>query len=303
MANIITRLEISLERFAKKNLHPRLAILALRVLMYFRYVFELLLSGVGYVLHGHKYPQRIIVIAGLPKSGTTWLEEMLTEYPGFQNIHIPGMLEYGLKSGGSHDYELDPGFLNEFRFKLAVVKIHSHASRHNVNILKQANLKYVIVYRDPRDVALSYYYFVKERPWHPEHRMYKDLTVKEGLKVFGQTLLSEYVSWIDSWHAQENSPLSLEVRYEQLLLDPEGELIRVVQHLGLPVNIDSINKIIAKYSMTLPSAKDKSTLEKTHFRKGQSGGWKQYFDSDLSTLYEEKMADFLVRYGYEKFTL
>ncbi len=32
-----------------------------------------------------------------------------------------------------------------------------------------ADVKYVIMYRDLRDVAVSHYYYAKQTPWHPEY--------------------------------------------------------------------------------------------------------------------------------------
>src|SRR5262249_14199733 len=140
-------------------------------------------------------------------------------------------------------------------------------------------------YRDLRDVAVSHHYFVGQTPWHPEFNKYSGKTVQEGVAIFARELLDLHVEWIRSWRRQQGSPLCLIVTYEQMRADPNGTLLAVLDHYGIPD------------SKTLgPKLVEANTFEKlskggqdTFFRKGAVGDWANHMTPEVAKIYENAM--------------
>ena len=238
-----------------------------------------------------KYTHNILFVAGLPKSGTTWLENMLTGFPGYTIIPDPAITVHDYRFGGTHHYDIDPKYFNDLKNALALVKIHAHGSRHNIDLLHDAGIPYCIMYRDLRDAAVSYVYYVKRTPWHPEYPVYKQLDIKTGLYCFGQKLLPEWRDWVQGWLVNRDPEKSLVLRYEDLLKDSEMEFLKVAEFYDLPNA--RVKDIVERNKFT--KLRGKSSF----YRKGSSGDWRNHFDHQISDLYKSQISSFLIEHGYE----
>lgn len=269
--------------------------------IYPRYLLQRVQSRWGFLRYGAKYSHKIIFIAGLPKSGTTWLKKMLTSYPGFHEILIPKVTAYEFQNGGSHDYEMPNDIFARMNNLLAVTKMHIHGSAHNARVLNESNVKYGILYRDLRDVAVSYVFYVRKTPWHPEYQLYKDLSVVEGLELFADELLVPYKKWIQSWHKNRDRELSLEVKYENLNANTLEIMTEIADHFGLDSSEEMIERIVKRFSFENLSGGRSQGEENSDsfFRKGKSGDWKNHFTPELEEQYKKKIGGFLIEYGYE----
>lgn len=292
------------EKLAKNHLPAPLARAVKRVGVYPRYLAQRKRCRAGFLAHGDRYPQKLLFVAGLPKSGTTWLERMLSDFPGFSDLLIPDVASFELRTGGSHDYELPDNLFSRFDGLLVLTKMHVHGSPHNAALLKRANLRYAVLYRDLRDVALSYFFYVRQTPWHPEYPLYRGLALERGLERFADTLLPAYMAWVRSWRANRDPDLSLELRYEEMLAAPRETLARVAEHFRLNATPDEIDTIVDRHSFKrVAQGRDQGQQsESSFFRKGIAGDWKNQFTPRLVDLYEERMGDFLDETGYERAT-
>lgn len=291
-----------LEKLAKSTLPAPLARAAKRVAVYPRYAAQRRACREGFREHGERYPQKVLFVAGLPKSGTTWLERMLSSFPGFSDLLIPDVAAHELRTGGSHDYDLPEDIFRRFDGMLVLTKMHVHGSLHNTRLLREANLRYVVLYRDLRDVAISYFYYVRQTPWHPEFPAYRGLDLEHGLALFAETMLPAYIAWVRSWRANRDPELSLELRYEDMLGDPRGTLTRVTEHYRLAATAEEIEAIVDRHSFKrLAEGRSQGEQsESSFFRKGVAGDWKNQFTPALVNLYEARMGAFLDETGYER---
>ena len=292
----------NLEKIGKNYLSNEIALFVKKNLIsYPRYFLQIKESHDGFNQFGHLYSNKILFIAGLPKSGTSWLKKMLSEYPGYHEIMLPEANKFEINTGGSHNFELPLDTFTRFKNNLIVLKLHVHGSDNNVQLLTNSNIPFIVIYRDLRDVALSYYFYVKQTPWHPEYQYYSNLDVQAGLKYFSDSLLCDYVQWIESWEKTRNNSLSLILRYEDLLARTETELIKVVKHLGLDISESKISSIIRANSFeTLSGGRNQGReSQNSFFRKGIAGDWKNYFDEDLKKIYKENIGEFLIKFKYE----
>jgi Sulfotransferase domain len=295
MSNIFGKIEKKARGYFPSFLAPA----AKKFIAYPRYYEQLRKSKTQFSIYKNKYRQNILFVAGLPKSGTTWLEKMLGSFPGFTDVMIPEAVAYEQKNGQSHLFELPGNIFSRFNESLAVLKLHAHGSFRNFSILEKHNLRYVVLYRDLRDVAVSHVFYVQSTAYHPQHALYKRLNTKHALIHFANTLLPEFIDWVDSWHQHESSPLSYVLKYEDLLKAPYEKLTEVVNHYCINTSDDEIKTIIQKNSFeSMKGGKTSDEGENSFFRKGESGDWKNHFDVELKEIYRIALKDFNDKYGY-----
>lgn len=215
---------------------------------------------------------------------------------------IPEAVSYELETAGSHDYELPADLASRFEKSLTVLKLHAPGSPHNIDILRQHEIPYLVMYRDLRDVAVSHHFYVCRTPWHPEYPEYKELSVTEGIRRFGETLLPEFRSWICSWNANRDSELSLVLKYEDLLDDTEAHFRRVASHFGLDNAKETIREIVDAHRFeNVTGGRSRGEQDAESFaRKGIAGDWRSHFTDDLKGLYKQEIGDLLIELGYEE---
>ncbi len=280
-----------LEKYARSFVPAFIAPFSKKIIAWPRYWAQLKKCRAGYKMYKEKYQQTTLYIAGLPKSGTTWLEMMLCSYPGFSEIMLPKAVAYEQKHKESHTYNLPANTFQKFSNALVVLKLHTHGSAHNFNLLQKNKIRYIVIYRNLKDVAVSYIFYVQRTAYHPEHTLYKKLAIRDALLHFSQTLLPQYVQWVNSWHQHKNSPLSLMVQYEDLLTKPVESLSAIATHYGIKTTNEEIKKIIHKNSFQqLSSGRTQgSTDNNSFFRKGSSGDWQNYFDDEINAIFDRQL--------------
>jgi hypothetical protein len=93
----------------------------------------------------------------------------------------------------------------------------------------------VLIVRDPRDIAVSYYHFARKANSLPA-----DATIYDFTKRFIEGRIDPYGNWgenLGSWlGARRGTADFLVVRYEDLLENAESELARIADMLGLPAD-------------------------------------------------------------------
>jgi hypothetical protein len=288
------RTSTTLESLARR-LPPPLARSAKRLVVRPRYAVQARACRRGFRQFGGRYPQNVLFVAGLPKSGTTWLEEMLASFPGFGRLLIPDVASYELSHGESHDYQLPPDIFDRFRGKLVVTKMHVNGSRNNVAVLRSAGVRYVVLYRDLRDVAVSHVFYVRQTPWHAEYPVYAGRSTQECLSVFADRTLLPFAEWIRSWRRRADPEAALVVRYEDILADPHRLLARVARHFQLDAPPGLISGIVDRHAFhRLSGGRMRGEQDsRSFFRKGIAGDWRTHFSAELIDLYRERLGDYL----------
>jgi hypothetical protein len=286
---------------ARRYLPPAASRLGKRAAVHLRYRQQLRAARNGFAEHGGDYRHPIVFIAGLPKSGTTWLKKMVASYPGYQEVMIPEAASYELAAGGSHDYELPDDVFSRLGDALVVMKMHVQGSPHNASLLRQHGIPYVVLYRDLRDVAISYFFYVRQTPWHPDFRRFATIDLAEGLRRFAEFPLPEYVAWIESWRRNADSRLGMTLRYEDLLDDTAACFARIADHFGLEAAAETIDRIVEAHAFaTMSGGRGRGEEKQDSFlRKGVSGEWRARFPADVLAHYQSIIGDFLADLGYD----
>jgi len=292
----------TLENMTKRWLPPAGARLAKRMSVGMRYRSQRSACRRGFESFGDRYPQTTLFVAGLPKSGTTWVEKMIASYEGFHELMIPEVARYEMQTGGSHDYELPDDMFTRFDKALVLTKMHIGGSTHNAGLLRRSNIRYVVLFRDLRDVAVSNYFYVRNTPWHPEHRWYKDTDPSSGLRIFAERTLPDYDHWIRSWHTNRDPERSMMIKYEDLLDDDHAVLAQIAKLFELDDSQETIERITQANSFSsMSGGRSKGDANEHAFaRKGIAGDWSNHFDEPLRELYKEIIGQSLIDLGYEQ---
>jgi len=162
--------------------------------------------------------------------------------------------------------------------------------------------KVVLLVRDPRDVVVSMYMQRTKRGMRPPFSGTLAEFLDEPVGSF-DTLLRYYDLWFSLGAGNENL---LIVRYEDLRAQPERELRRVVDFIGLGEVSDAvIAEAVAFGAFDNMRAMEKSgTIQKKQMRpgdpddeesfktrKGRVGGYVEYLDADQIASLERRMRD------------
>jgi hypothetical protein len=238
-----------------------------------------------------------IFLVSYPKSGNTWTRFLIANLaypeknPDFSNINVlvpdpEAMAKRNLERAPrprilkSHDY-FDPRFQ-----------------------------KIVYIVRDPRDVALSEYYFDIKRQAIPE-----DFPLTKFVSRFVRGELNHpHGTWgehVATWfYTRTNDPRFLLVRYESLQAEGLQELRRVAEFLGIPAKDErlafalkqsSANRMreLEKKQAHLWSSTRETRKDKPFVRVAKAGGWRTELPASSVREIEAAWATLMHEIGYE----
>jgi hypothetical protein len=239
--------------------------------------------------HRNLWPSDVFV-ASYPKSGTTWtrfvLFEVLSGLPAGFKATNELMARIGKHSKG---LSLLPGGGR-------LIGTHEQYRKD----YKRA----IYIARDPRDVVLSEYAFLRSLEYFRG-------SLDQYISTFLFTCGSAYgygpwqrhvASWLDAPIAQSNDLLV--VRFEDMRRDPVTWFTRMVEFLDVDVNEDKIR--LAVENNTLQKMREKEDKEpvrasiKGRFvRSGSVRGWVSQLSSAQVRLIEQHAGESLLRLGYQ----
>jgi hypothetical protein len=275
----------------------------------------------------------LFFVAGLPKSGTTWVKMTLNAHPDvsctgeghFIDSLAPKLQESLEKYNKLINYknrialQRFASFPNidgpNYRFLMAssillMLAGTEKARRVGVvgektpdNYLGLAALtelfpgaKFLFVARDPRDCAVS--------AWFHNMRLNPDGALQKfpNFAAFTPHVARMWVDAVARWEAfvkMGAAHCSL-VRYEDLAARPERELTRLFGFLGVDTNADVVARCVAATSFaTLTGGRPAGTEDRSSLlRQGLPGDWTKHFiQTDLDAL-EAIAGGAMARYGY-----
>ncbi len=166
----------------------------------------------------------------------------------------------------------------------------------------------VFIVRDPRDVALSYFHFLKKS---------SRLPVESSLDGFLMTFLAgridPYGSWgenVGSWlGARRSTPGFIVLRYEDLLANAESELARVAEMLKLPADNGQLRRAVENSRSDRMRDLEKTQREQHKYlktsredipfvRSAKSGQWKTELPQDVVARIETAWGPLMRELGY-----
>ncbi len=239
----------------------------------------------------YHYPHRNLLIVGQPKSGSTWLFNMVCELPGY----LPWTPDY-IKF---EQHDLKRAWVENIPAGFTVTKTHTRPTEENIERVDATGRPYVVLLRDLRDIAVSWCFYVGNEANHPRHDMVKPLQMPERLDYFIETMLPEFAFWASTWHARHDGKRGLVVNYEELLADTGGQLGKVVRHFGVDLAQASLDGIVERFRFEKRTGRKQGEEDSTQFnRKGVSGDWRNHFSESHQAAFRSIAGDALVELGY-----
>lgn len=267
------------------------------LMVYPRYYDCLRRARKNFSIYGDRYKHPVLFVAGMPKSGTTWVEQMLGSCPGYQAVLIPEASFSELKTGEGHCFELPLNALSRFKNMLVLTKMHVPGTENNGHVLSESGVPCLVLHRDLRDVSISHYFYVRNTPWHGDYPALKDISVEAGVEFFIKHRLEEFIAWIDGWEKWRDPESSMCIRYEDLLSDTRGQFAAILRLFELNLEENEMDRVVDHCSFKNLKSKNATV---GFFRKGVSGDWQKHYTPELRTLFKEYSGDYLLRYGYEE---
>ena len=245
--------------------------------------------------HYTVYPDDTFLVS-YPKLGNTWVRFLLAnlihpnETVGFANINqlLPA-----------------PGVLSK-RFLKTLPRPRILKSHEPFDVRFR---KVIYLVRDPRDVAVSEYYFDRKKRY-----IAPEMTLEQFIKPFLAGETSSYGSWWEhaaSWIGPRyGNPAFLLVRYEDLLTDPIGKTAKIAEFLGIKADEERLRAAVERSSadrMRKLEQQDadkwtgtKNTRKEIPFvRSAKSGGWKESLPRPLVEEIEVAWFPLMNFLGYE----
>lgn len=245
------------------------------------------------------HPHRLVFVAGLPKSGTTWMENLIQLIPGYRRLVC-----YDPENRLSEHY-LEPAIVENLpSFGNFFTKTHVEANKDGVDALKNNQVPTVVMVRDLRDQCVSRYHHVINDPLHRHHRKYLENTDGLAFSHCVEVTVNEYADWVRNWLAvvSENEHLFIIVRYEDLRSNPKEQFSRVIAHFNINISNQVIDEILTAVSRKANIGSDLSKRLRTNnntFRAGRVGDWKDYFSQKDISYFKSTSNDTLISLGYE----
>lgn len=273
------------------------------------------------------YDLPVFFVAGLPRSGTTWLQQMLNAHPEllclgeshFMNDVVPDIYnvlwsytkkrEKGSRTWapgvvGPQPAHMGPVFKMAFAAlaaanlgskdlsKLVTIGEKNPDNLYNVQriwrIYPEAKIVHII--RDPRDGAISG--FARFRPRLPE-----EMSRSEYVDAYSR----DWVSRIETARKIAEGKAYMEIRYEDLHADTVECARSVFRFIGASDALEPVNAAIDASSFErLSGGRKQGERDATsHYRRGEVGGWRDEMAADEIAVAERNAGVLMAAMGYE----
>ncbi len=247
-------------------------------------------------LRRYPYERKVLFVAGLPKSGTTWMSNLLGMIPGYyeRTLYDPSrMMKFHDIS--SMVFELVPHYAH------SVIKLHTKYSSQNFAVIQRFLDKFIVMYRDLRDMTVSRYFHVLNEESHRHHHLYQEMSQEDGILHSMNIVRHDFVSWVKDWHemALAHPDAIIEVRYEEMNADVRGTMNKVLKFFNIPVGTSLLDQMAATQLKTPMNLMESLSHGDTK-RKGIVGDWRNLFTQNHKDYFKEVAGQLLIDLGYER---
>ncbi|KAL2898233.1 Cytosolic sulfotransferase 13 [Bienertia sinuspersici] len=255
-----------------------------------------------------------ILLASLPKTGTTWLKSLLYAIVNRENIS-KNHSQHPLHTKNPHELVPQLG-LNQPETIAQVPSPRLFATHVPYSSLpesiKTSNCRIVYVCRNPLDTFVSsWHYFLQfemSKETKPNKEMMEEYLIKysKGVSPYGPH--DEHV--LGYWKESIQNPTKvLFLEYEGLKKEPKAHLIRLAEFLGFPFSAEEKDNVVEEI-LELCSIKNLKEMEvnksgqwfpwvenKYLFRKGEVGDWINHLTPSMAKQFDQ-MQENLKKAGF-----
>ncbi|XP_053919991.1 sulfotransferase 6B1-like [Cuculus canorus] len=240
-----------------------------------------------------------VILAGYPKTGTNWLdqivrelesadvkcteEEMKEKIDAEKKLETFPRLEFG-----------DPGVYERMKNLPSRRIILTHLPPHLLPVsILQGKAKILLLVRNPKDTAVSYYHFYNNMPVLPSFTSWD-----EYFPAFmsGKVAWGSYFDHLIEWNKYIDHERIVMMNYEELKEDQIQGMKKIAAFFGFSLSEEDFHRIAKKTSFQAMKDKSKETHGKFGdilFRKGVVGNWKDLFSKAQNEEMDRKFQDCL----------
>lgn len=231
-------------------------------------------------------------LVSYPRSGNTWLRFLLGEALFGQEVTFANM------------ETLVPDMYRVSRAHLARLPRPRLIKSHEPYDSRYPRVIYLL--RDPRDVAISYYY------WLLKFRRLENEDLDAFIQTFtaNRTLYGGWGAHVRSWRQNRQAvPLGCRfVRYEDLLAQPVKTLTDILHFLGHPLDAGRVQDVVARNTFERMQAREQHDQQAPIFsetrqdiafvRAGKARQWRDVFTPAQRSRFSTAFGDLMQQFGY-----
>ncbi|XP_006027899.1 sulfotransferase family cytosolic 2B member 1-like [Alligator sinensis] len=239
-----------------------------------------------------------VVIVTYPKSGTTWMQEILTLMYSKGDGHLAKTVPNWARAPWLEHVYFKDMLQADREPRLLTTHLPCHVL---APALKKAKAKVIYVARNPKDIVVSFYHFHKMAKFLPKPSSFEDFLMQflDGTVQYG--------SWFDhveSWLSQRRELDLFYITYEDLHRDLGHAIEELAAFLGCALRPEEVSAI--QQHSSFPAMQENAMVNYTlvscdildhskgqFMRKGIVGDWRNHFtplqDALFNRVYQEKM--------------
>ena len=278
--------------------------------------------------------KNIVWLASYPKSGNTWFRIFLSNLRSEQTAPIDineirdnGIFSSkvifekatGVKADMLNVKEIDKLRPDVFRYyssridDLLFIKAHDAYTYSKKEVpLFPTDVSYGAIYfvRNPLDVAVSFAFHIGKDIKDAHLTLNKNITLAKPIAYKSQ-LEQKLLTWsehVESWLNQQDIPILL-IRYEDMKTDTLNTFKKAVQFLGWNYSDTEIQNALDKSSFnnlkkqeSKKGFKERLSVQKQFFRKGQIGDWKLHLSDEQILSIKKNHENTIKKLSYDTYT-
>lgn len=273
------------------------------------------IQGLISVQQNFKALKSDILLATLPKSGTTWLKALVFSILNRDKFDATS---HPLLDHGPHDCvvflesittqkNVYRGLESEGEIAPRVLATHIPYPCLPESV-KDSDCKIIYLFRDPKDVLVSSWYYMKKL----RARELAPLTIEEAFEIFIQGISHFGPFWDHLLGYYKSHKNIIFLSYESLKLEPLIHVKKLAQFLGYPFSIEEEKRGVVEEIVKICGFENLSNLEvnksgvqqftssffvenNRFFRKGRVGDSKNHLSDEmmkrLDQIVEEKLSE------------
>jgi hypothetical protein len=240
----------------------------------------------------------IILSVGMPRAGSGWYYNLTNDMMlanGAQDArqirqryHLKGILtEVNCNIGALTPRRVTMVMVPALLGNTFVIKAHAALTPYARFMIQRGVIRSSYIYRDPRDALLSVMENGQRALQRGQPNAFSPFAEFDAALHFMLEYLHIWDSWMDCKQA-------LLVRYEDLLLNYEHEIERLLKFLDLESSQPSVQAVIDKYRPEKAQPDQKGI----HFSHGKIGRFRQKMTADQQKIMADQLGAHLTRMGY-----
>jgi len=243
----------------------------------------------------------------ITRAGSQWIKSIMSD-PRIYSYSGLKAFDYFALQGGFDPRKFTERDIKSVLPSRAIITPLYIGFENYLSIKKPDRYKAFYVMRDPRDLIVSTY-FSSKNSHQLAGNMYKtrktlnSMSFTEGMIfIIRQKQERGHFDALRSWrHAPEEDSNVLLLRYEDLTGPGSHNTFKLLlQHCDIKLPEDTLEALLNDYSFRKLSGGRKPGEEDTHshYRKGTTGDWKEYFNEEITAAFKRYAGDLVSYLGY-----